>query len=1054
MDGGLTWETIPEGGRGIGLELVDSAVFFTNGPGAILSIIPDVDVDPEGWRPPVPLQRISFIDSQQGWATDTASRLWNTRDGGRTWAPVDTTSTSERLVSISFASMRVGWAVTPSGTLLRTEDGGVTWSAGLGRSEVREVEFNDARNGWAVGAQGLVLHTTDGGKSWVTTHIPGRRNLIAVRFFAPDSGIIVDDRRMIWRLRKTDGSVTGWVSTEVAGQEAIETGGFASLPDASADFERLRTAAGEVVALQDGVYYMGESNVVVVLPEGNVKQSHDNGETWIDDEPATRARLRSLSVGGDSTWWGVSSSGAVLKSLDKGASWSDPAKYKRTPAPWYWLSFLLVGALLTPVMRRPRPPPPTESVADLLVSDRPLRRGDPDALDLSSVALGLSRFIRNSKTEPPLTIAITGQWGTGKSSLMNLLQDDLRQYGFRPIWFNAWHHQKEEHLLASLLHKVQTHAVPPLFHRNGLKFRARLLWYRADRFRWAALILAVVVVGSAGYLASDWREQPQRVFDATTGLVGSVVSAFKGDTVPANSQESPDPPPPPNRDSLATPPDKAERPAEEKSLLALLLLLASGSATLWKGLRAFGGVPATLMTTVRGAFKLKDLKAQTGFRSQFESDFREVTGALGAAQMVILIDDLDRCKPENVLEVLEAINFLVSSGDCFVVLGMDRHFVEGCVGIGFKHVAEELAEFDTPPQNSGDGEAGALTGAADRGRKIRREFAAQYLEKLINIEVPVPAASATQLGKIIARPAEVVKLMDRQRTRRRWWTAAGRAALVVLAAGAMVSLFLWSRQKGYQDMAAAWPSAAAPAPRPVASANDDSPPARPRPRENDEIIGPPGDLIPAEQAPLSSLLIVVSVVLLAGAGLVAILRQPAVTVHDSESFTEALNVWSPFLYSKRKTPRAMKRFLNRVRFYAMRQQAHMPVETLWDRICGWLSRWSSLSSAIRWVRSDDIAEKVRLAEQQQEAEAPKDSVDKKAIPEDVLVALTSIRECRADWLQKPELFADFPEFLEEVDEREPLPESVQREMQDFRRWGPLTPYREKFLRLSDSVRAD
>src|SRR5438874_13261698 len=33
-------------------------------------------------------------------------------------------------------------------------------------------------------------------------------------------------------------------------------------------------------------------------------------------------------------------------------------------------------------------------------------------------ALGLSRFIRNPKTQPPVTIAFEGEWGEGKSSVM------------------------------------------------------------------------------------------------------------------------------------------------------------------------------------------------------------------------------------------------------------------------------------------------------------------------------------------------------------------------------------------------------------------------------------------------------------------------------------------------------------------------------------------------------------------------------------------------------------------------------------------------------------
>jgi hypothetical protein len=787
-------------------------------------------------------------------------------------------------------------------------------------------------------------------------------------------------------------------------------------------------------------------------------ESRDDGRTWSLAHAATDTRIRAMSFTDDTLGWAVTAGGSVLKSMDGGSTWTDPARYKRAPAPWYWLSFLLVGALLMPMVRRPRPPPPIESVADLFVSDRPIRRGDPDALDLSSVALGLSRFIRNTKTEPPLTIAVTGQWGTGKSSLMNLLHDDLRGYGFRPIWFNAWHHQKEEHLLASLLQRVQTQAVPPLFHRNGLGFRFRLLWYRAARFRWAAAIVVALLVASLGYLSSDWSQQPGRIRDAAKGIVTGITGIFKDDSVTTVSSKSTQAPAVQSRDSVVGPRKKADAgPEEALSLLAVLGVLASIVTTGLKGLRAFGAVPAALMTTVRGAFKLKDLKAQTGFRSQFETEFAEVTRALGDAQMVILIDDLDRCKPENVLEVLEAINFLCSSGACFVVLAMDRDFVEGCVGIGFKHVAEELAEFNEPPKAVNeptkpvDAKAAAQAESAARGRQIRRDFAAQYLEKLINLEVPVPPASATQLGKIIARPAEIGALLDRQRLRRRRMSLAGRGALVSLAAAALVSLFQLSQHKGRRDLAA-MSAARAPAvrtPDPLPQA----PPADPTGPRADLQISPPGDLVPAEPAPRSMVLLSISVVLLAAAGIVAILRQPAVTVQDRKEFTEALNVWSPFLYSKRKTPRAIKRFVNRVRLYAMRQQAHHPAETLWDRLCGWVSRWHWLSGAVRWVRTDDIAEKLRRAEQDGDGQTPKPAPDGRAIPEDVLVALSSIRECRADWLQKPELYSDFPVFLETVDETEPLPESVQRELADFRRWGSLTPYREKFLRLSDSVRA-
>jgi KAP family P-loop domain len=39
-------------------------------------------------------------------------------------------------------------------------------------------------------------------------------------------------------------------------------------------------------------------------------------------------------------------------------------------------------------------------------------------------------------------------------------------------------------------------------------------------------------------------------------------------------------------------------------------------------------------------------------------------------KLVLLIDDLDRCSPEKIRDVIEAINFLVTAGECYILLGM------------------------------------------------------------------------------------------------------------------------------------------------------------------------------------------------------------------------------------------------------------------------------------------------------------------------------------------------------------------------------------------------
>ena len=141
------------------------------------------------------------------------------------------------------------------------------------------------------------------------------------------------------------------------------------------------------------------------------------------------------------------------------------------------------------------------------------------------------------------------------------------------------------------------------------------------------------------------------------------------------------------------------------------------------------------MASVSSGARIRDLTAQTSCRQKFATEFNDVTTALGARSMLIFIDDLDRCHPENVLEVLEAVNFLVASGDCFVVMGMARERVERRVGLSFKDVAEEMAV----DQYSSE----SLMASHERAKQRRADSTAST-DKLINIE-----------GRCRSRPAAV-----------------------------------------------------------------------------------------------------------------------------------------------------------------------------------------------------------------------------------------------------------------------------------------------------------
>jgi hypothetical protein len=74
--------------------------------------------------------------------------------------------------------------------------------------------------------------------------------------------------------------------------------------------------------------------------------------------------------------------------------------------------------------------------------DLPIESIEDEALGLGDYAKSLSEFIM--KCETPLTIALQGDWGSGKTSLMNMIEGELAKSNSRPqtFWFNTWQYSQ------------------------------------------------------------------------------------------------------------------------------------------------------------------------------------------------------------------------------------------------------------------------------------------------------------------------------------------------------------------------------------------------------------------------------------------------------------------------------------------------------------------------------------------------------------------------------------------------------------------------------------
>lgn len=1034
---------------------------------------------------------IRFVDSSRGWIAGEGV-VFSTVDAGATWQP-QVTGAELRDLAVSESGRRA-WAVGDDGLVLMTKNGGATWnvSRSVPQLDLYRVRFSpDDRNGSILGADGLLLSTTDGGASWSMRSGPEEQQAsrqplerrppadllndgLHAWMSVPGDMVATSDGGRTWRPMYFPGEPDGfrfispnqgWMFSE--GGPIISTAdGGRTWSDAaikwsdsgdhrvhSMDFEPSGTFGlasgtdGTILKSTDGGKTWSRTRTgrnddllsATILPDkdawtagkgvawatgrgGVLLHSEDSGETWGWTPSSTPADLVAIRFSADGEkGFAIGPGATIRRTSDRGRTWEDGAPYRVSPAPWYYVSWALVGLLLVPVARRPRPVvEEKKSVADELYSDKPVVDFAADRLGFGDISRGLSRFIRNENTRPPLTIGITGRWGSGKSSLMRLLEADLRERGFSPVWFNAWHHQSAESMLSALQAAVPAQAVPPLLGWHGLSFRLKLLKVRGAR-NWMWTIAMVAVFGAAlGYVAED---PGQRLEDARSLL--PLVSG-DGETSPQNPI---------------------------LSLISVSLGLIGSLVTVRKS-GAFRVDPAGFLRLFSSA--RTDEQVRSADQERFAEEFSKVTRALAPRTLVIMIDDLDRCSKDKVLEVLKAVNFLASNGDCIVILGMDTRYVERCVTLGFEEVADGLMEDDVPAQEEEpqpEKEKNAAKVASPENT-----YAKRYLEKLVNIEVRVPPLKEDQsldllvLGEAEKEPptgalSHLAALVREQKD-----LLAGALPWALAAAVFCGGYSLgrdWIQMPPAKEDAET--AAVAPGPQSDTAVQKPSQPsgrgeASPEPGRHlsAALSGPTALFLPGHTAAPSSLLrlLVFGVVLLGGFRLLCL---PDVVVKDSVDFSDARSIWNSVVFARNPTPRSVKRFANRIRYVAMLQRRQAEDKGPWRRMAAWLrigarrSRDESIP-----LNAPNSAIPIQGVSREKPADDP-------GIREDMLVALGAIHHYNSDFVAKEEYWKKVAseEAGSQDDKdwalRRVIPLAIEKHKDQFGDWPPTSRERQAFL---------
>ncbi|UIX31150.1 KAP family P-loop NTPase fold protein [Streptomyces sp. GQFP] len=138
-----------------------------------------------------------------------------------------------------------------------------------------------------------------------------------------------------------------------------------------------------------------------------------------------------------------------------------------------------------------------------LLNDEPVTVPEDDLLGAGRAARELARLLHDSRTATPFTLAVDAGWGMGKSSLMRLVEAELRQrQDVEIVWYNAWTSSGGdalEGLIKSVLMKFDRRLVRRMIH--GASERGTLI--RALR---ETLTIASAPFGAAGLVDQFWRD--------------------------------------------------------------------------------------------------------------------------------------------------------------------------------------------------------------------------------------------------------------------------------------------------------------------------------------------------------------------------------------------------------------------------------------------------------------------------------------------------------------------------------------------------------------------
>lgn len=279
----------------------------------------------------------------------------------------------------------------------------------------------------------------------------------------------------------------------------------------------------------------------------------------------------------------------------------------------------------------------------------------------------------NDETVLPITIGVFGDWGSGKSSILQIIKNEFEKEEHENslcIYFNGWtfegYDDAKAALLNSILKELEDNEKLSAEIKKDIKEKAKKLWKSINWMRGAGMVMKNIALPA-------------------------VSAYFTGgfSLIPFIAQKA------------------SEYGIDNKEKLIEKLQSDEGS---------------NFFKSLQKTDEKTDEK--TNPVADFRKDFEELLNGTKFKKLIVIIDDLDRCTPDRIIDNLEAVKLFLNVPKTAFLIGADPRIV--------RHAIELKYKTDKISFNSDE--------------KIKNDrIVSDYLEKLIQIPYNLPKLSDNEV---------------------------------------------------------------------------------------------------------------------------------------------------------------------------------------------------------------------------------------------------------------------------------------------------------------------